>query len=229
MKEMIILVPTRGRPQNAVALLAEHERLSTHSDMLFVIDADDPEHDAYEYEVGADKCMTIKNEIRGVAYPINKAASAIVKKDEYKYFAFLGDDHRPRTAEWDSLLIQAMRKRPSMAFGNDLLQGHRLPTMIAMTSDIVKALDGMVPPNMRHLYVDNFWKKLGEDLDALTYLDHVIIEHMHPIAGKSEWDEGYREVNASEEYAFGALALQNYIQSEAYALLKRKLMPKAHV
>ena len=225
MKEMIVLVPTRGRPSNAVELLAAHDKLSTHSEILFVIDANDPEHDQYEFEVGADKCMTIENETRGMAYPINKAASAIVKKGEYKYFAFLGDDHRPRTAGWDELLIQAMQKRPSMAYGNDLLQIERLPTMIAMTSDIVKALDGMVPPKMKHLYLDNFWKKLGEDLGALTYLDHVIVEHMHPIAGKAKWDEGYKEVNATEVYSFDALAYQNYIQSEAYELLKRKLKP----
>jgi len=223
MKEMIILVPTRGRPSNAVELLAEHDKLSTHSDILFIIDANDPEHDQYEFEVGAHKCMTIENETRGMAYPINKAANAIVKENKYQYFAFLGDDHRPRTAGWDALLIQAMQRRPSMAYSNDLLQGERLPTMITMTSDIVAALNGMVPPKMKHLYLDNFWKKLGQDLGALTYLDHVIVEHMHPVAGKAEWDEGYKEVNATEIYAFDALAYQNYIQSEAYELLKRKL------
>jgi len=225
MKEMIILVPTRGRPSNAVELLAEHDKLSTHSDILFIIDANDPEHDQYEFEVGADKCMTIENETRGMAYPINKAANAIVKENKYQYFAFLGDDHRPRTAGWDGILIQAMQRRPSMAYSNDLLQGERLPTMITMTSDIVAALNGMVPPKMKHLYLDNFWKKLGQDLGALTYLDHVIVEHMHPVAGKAEWDEGYKEVNATEIYAFDALAYQNYIQSEAYELLKRKLKP----
>jgi len=225
MKQMIILVPTRGRPSNAVELLAEHEKLSTHSDILFIIDANDPEHDQYEFEVGAHKCMTIENETRGMAYPINKAANAIVKENKYQYFAFLGDDHRPRTAGWDGILIQAMQRRPSMAYSNDLLQGERLPTMITMTSDIVAALNGMVPPKMKHLYLDNFWKKLGQDLGALTYLDHVIVEHMHPVAGKAEWDEGYKEVNATEIYAFDALAYQNYIQSEAYELLKRKLKP----
>jgi hypothetical protein len=167
--------------------------------------------------------MTIENETRGMAYPINKAANAIVKENKYQYFAFLGDDHRPRTAGWDGILIQAMQRRPSMAYSNDLLQGERLPTMITMTSDIVAALNGMVPPKMKHLYLDNFWKKLGQDLGALTYLDHVIVEHMHPVAGKAEWDEGYKEVNATEIYAFDALAYQNYIQSEAYELLKRKL------
>jgi nucleoside-diphosphate-sugar epimerase len=31
--------------------LAENDSLSTHSDILFVIDANDPENDAYEYDV----------------------------------------------------------------------------------------------------------------------------------------------------------------------------------
>lgn len=223
MNTMIILVPTRGRPMNATQLLSAHEELSAASDLLFVIDANDPERDQYHFEVGQERCMTIDNNSRGMAYPINKAANAIAKQDKYDFFAFLGDDHRPRTAEWDLHLMAAMQRRPSMAYGNDLLQGKRLPTMITMTSDIVKALGGMVPPNMKHLYLDNFWKKLGEDLGSLTYLEDVIIEHMHPVAGKAEWDEGYKEVNAQEVYSFDALAYQNYIQSEAYEALKKKL------
>jgi hypothetical protein len=223
MNTMITLVPTRGRPMNAAQLLSAHEELSTASDLLFVIDANDPEHDQYHFEVGQELCMTIDNTSRGMAYPINKAANAIVKQDKYDFFAFLGDDHRPRTAGWDAILIQAMQRRPSMAYGNDLFQGQRLPTMIAMTSDIVKALGGMVPPKMKHLYLDNFWKKLGEDLGSLTYIDAVVVEHMHPVAGKAEWDEGYKEVNAQEVYSFDALAYQNYIQSEAYEALKKKL------
>lgn len=223
MNTMIILVPTRGRPMNATQLLSAHEELSAASDLLFVIDANDPEHDQYHFEVGQERCMTIDNNSRGMAYPINKAANAIAKQDKYDFFAFLGDDHRPRTADWDLQLMAAMQRRPSMAYGNDLLQGKRLPTMITMTSDIVKALGGMVPPNMKHLYLDNFWKKLGEDLGSLTYLEDVIIEHMHPVAGKAEWDEGYKEVNAQEVYSFDALTYQNYIQSEAYEALKKKL------
>lgn len=223
MNKMIILVPTRGRPMNATQLLSAHEELSAASDLLFIIDANDPKHDQYHFEVGQERCMTIDNNSRGMAYPINKAANAIAKQDKYDFFAFLGDDHRPRTAEWDLQLMAAMQRRPSMAYGNDLLQGKRLPTMITMTSDIVKALGGMVPPNMKHLYLDNFWKKLGEDLGSLTYLEDVIIEHMHPVAGKAEWDEGYKEVNAQEVYSFDALAYQNYIQSEAYEALKKKL------
>ena len=46
---------------------------------------------------------------------------------------------------------------------------------------------------------------------------------MHPVAGKAEWDEGYREVNAQEVYSADALAYSNYIKSEAYEVLLKKL------
>lgn len=219
--EMITLVPTRGRPHNAVELLACHDDLSSASRLLFIVDYDDPKADEYVFELGDDYVITCNNDSRGMAKPLNYVARKY--QDKYKYFTFVGDDHRPRTADWDAKLIEALQQAPSLAYGNDLLQGKRLPTMVSMTSDIVKALDGMVPPNMKHLYLDNFWKKLGEDLGSLTYLEDVIIEHMHPVAGKAEWDEGYREVNAEEVYSADFLAYNNYIKSEGYEVLLKKL------
>jgi hypothetical protein len=76
---------------------------------------------------------------------------------------------------------------------------------------------------MKHLYLDNFWKALGEDLGNLAYLPQVIIEHLHPVAGKAEWDEGYRAVNAQEVYSFDRLMFDNYIKSEDYQVLLKTL------
>ena len=92
-----------------------------------------------------------------------------------------------------------------------------------MSGNIVQALKGMVPPDMIHLYLDDFWKRLGTDLGALKYIPEVVLEHMHPIAGKAEWDEGYKAVNATEVYDFDRRALQDYLASEAYADLLKAL------
>jgi hypothetical protein len=81
----------------------------------------------------------------------------------------------------------------------------------------------MVPPEMIHLYLDNFWMQLGQDLNAMTYLDDVILEHMHPIAGKAQWDEGYRAVNAEEVYSADKQALDDYLASDAYSKLLNAL------
>jgi hypothetical protein len=60
-----------------------------------------------------------------------------------------------------------------------------------MTSDIPLELGFFTLPRLQHLYADNFWLDLGKGLDRITYLPDVVIEHMHPGAGKAAHDEGY--------------------------------------
>jgi hypothetical protein len=123
---------------------------------------------------------------------------------------FMGDDHRPRTLGWDSEYIRALttlsgrcsnRSKPGvgMVYGNDMLQGEALPTQVAMTTSIPATLGRMVPHELAHLYTDTYWKELGEKLGKITYLSGVVVEHMHPGAGKAVIDEGYE---FSGSYAF---------------------------
>lgn len=220
-KNNLILVPTRGRPHNAIEVLKSHKEFSCKSDLLFVVDTDDDELINYRSAVGVEHIVEVENNTRGMAYPLNVAAKKYA--NEYEFFTFIGDDHRLRTPDWDIALMRAIGNRPGLAYGNDLLQGENLPTAVMMAGAIVRALGGMVPPKLKHLYLDNFWKALGNDLGNLAYLPGVVIEHLHPIAGKAEWDEGYRTVNADEIYTFDRLMFDAYIKSEDYRVLLRDL------
>jgi hypothetical protein len=51
------------------------------------------------------------------------------------------------------------------------------------------------------MYVDNAWLALGRAIGRIRYLPDVVVEHVHPVAGKAQWDEGYARVNAREMYA----------------------------
>ena len=217
----LILVPTRGRPHNAIEVFKCHKEFSCRSDLLFIVDTDDEELINYRSAVGVENIVEIENKTRGMAYPVNVAAKKYA--NEYDYFTFIGDDHRLRTPDWDIALMRAIGNRPGLSYGNDLLQGENLPTAVMMSAAIVRALGGMVPPKLKHLYLDNFWKALGNDLGNLAYLPGVIIEHLHPVAGKAEWDEGYRAVNAREVYSFDALMFDNYMKSEDYQVLLKAL------
>jgi hypothetical protein len=133
--------------------------------------------------------------------------------DQFRPFAIakLDDDHRPRTKGWDSQLLDALREMGTgIVYGNDLLQGERLPTAPALTADIVKALGYMGPPTLHHLYVDNFWRDLGSAAGCLRYLSGVVVEHMHPAAGKVAWSEGHKRVNAPEQYERDGKAYEAY-------------------
>ena len=220
MRDLAILIPSRGRPNSIAEVIKAFVETDTTADLIVVVDDDDEQMDEY-LELGVD-IFIVARDGKGMAKPLNKAASHF--KDKYRHFAFLGDDHRPRTQEWDKAFVTALDELGTgIVYGNDLFQAEQLPTAVAMTGDIVRALDGMVPPGMIHLYLDNFWLQLGKDLGAIRYFGEIIIEHLHPVAGKAEWDDNYRAVNAEEVYSADAKAYRDYITSEDYKALLENL------
>ena len=101
-----------------------------------------------------------------------------------------------------SMLLAALGELGTgIVYGRDGIQNEQLPTWWAMTPDIIRELGAMVPANVEHLYCDNAIKDLGEQAGCLRYLPEVLIEHMHPIAGKAPMDAGYEQVNSPERYA----------------------------
>lgn len=219
----VVIIPTRSRPENIVELLESFEETNTTADLWIVCDEDDPK--LSEYRAIQVNTFVFNREGKGMAKPLNRAAKELAYN--YDFFCFMGDDHRPRTNEWDLAMEDALTGAGGIAYGNDLIQGAGLPTAVVMSADIVRTLGGMTPPNMIHLYLDNFWLKLGQDLNRIHYLPEVIIEHLHPIAGKAEWDANYREVNAQEVYSADAQAFKSYIESADYQHLLETLRDQA--
>ena len=220
MRDLAILIPSRGRPNSIAEVMKAFVETDTTADLIVVVDDDDEQMDEY-LELGVD-IFSVARDGKGMAKPLNKAASHF--KDKYRHFAFLGDDHRPRTQEWDKAFVTALDELGTgIVYGNDLFQAEQLPTAVAMTGNIVHSLDGMVPPGMIHLYLDNFWMQLGKDLGAIRYFGEIIIEHLHPVAGKAEWDDNYRAVNAEEVYSADAKAYRDYITGDDYKKLLENL------
>ena len=104
MKNLVVLVPSRNRPQNIADLIQAFEDTETESDLIVIVDDDEPQMDAY-LQLGCDVLMVEKRG-KGMAKPLNFAASHYAHK--YRHFAFLGDDHRPRTKNWDVHFINAL-------------------------------------------------------------------------------------------------------------------------
>lgn len=196
---MLVVVPSRGRPENIRRLTAAWNETATLPAKLVVgVDDDDPQLEDY---VDAAPCEVGPR--LGMVGTLNAVAVRYATLwPHLRYIGFMGDDHCPRTIGWDSRIAQALDElRTGIVYGNDLLQGERLPTAVFMTVDIVRSLDWMAPPGLKHLWVDNAWRSLGEQLGALRYLPDVVIEHLHPVAGKTGWDEGYQAVNAPAVWA----------------------------
>jgi hypothetical protein len=221
---MCVVVPSRGRPENAERLAQAFKDTNTEADLYVIIDNDDPKWNEYAKSENYKK-LPADNKTGGCAKSLNTGAVYlldITKFPLYDYFVFMGDDHIPRTQGWDKAFIQALGQSTGIVYGDDLLQGANLPTAFGMSRDLVNELRGMTFPGCVHLFFDNFVKQLGLDLEYLKYLPDVIIEHLHPVAGKAEMDEGYARVNQPKWYENDLLTLQKYLASMEYAELVRK-------
>lgn len=200
MSDLVVIVPTRGRPQAARTMVQAFKATCTaQTFLLFAVDDDDPARADYETIGDGLQSGTLFTPSHTMVEALNLAATYHAGTPVPFAIGFMGDDHLPRTHGWDATYVHALRELGSgIVYGNDLLQGHHLPTQCAMTADIIRALGYMCPPALRHLYVDNFWRDLGKAAGCLRYLPNVTVEHRHPLAGKSAWDDGYRRVNAPE-------------------------------
>lgn len=212
MSDLFVIVPTRGRPESARRLVDAWDATGAFDDgatLCFAVDADDPSLDEYWTALGIKPDAALDDSIRYYQIPtwqpmVHKLDSAArIYAEFHQPFAlgFAGDDHLPRTRGWAARYLEALRELGTgTVYGNDLLQGERLCTQWAMTSDIVRALGRMVPAPVEHMACDNSVMDLGRLASCLRYLPDVVIEHMHPLAGKAEWDTGYARVNRAEQY-----------------------------
>lgn len=216
--DLLVIIPTRGRPQAIPEIIQAWDDTGATADVLFAVDTDDPELAAYKkhaaaYKVDGRVRFTFGKRRRLVG-TLN--AQAVKAAKTYRFLAFMGDDHRPRPAAmpWDARIRECLSGGPGIVYGNDLLQGEKMATAVAMTSDIVTTLGYMCPPAMVHLCVDLVWVAWGNAMQRITYLDDMVIEHLHPAAQKADMDSGYEECNRPEQVASDSVAYHAYMQGE---------------
>lgn len=207
-------MPTRGRPENAIRLFHAFKETAYFSDLVFCID--DDEKNLYDelYTLCENELwVKVVNAPRmGLNGTLNYWATWYAK--DYSYVAFMGDDHLPRTKHWDYEFAKALDGKLGVAYGNDLIQGEALPTAVFMSANIINKLGYMSPPELRHLFMDNFWKHVGAELGNLQYLPEQIIEHLHYTVGKAELDERYQAVNNAEMHLHDEQVFARYIQEQ---------------
>ena len=220
--ELIVIVPTRSRPQSLPLVVQAWEDTHAFDDgaqLWFAPDQDDPAIDEYQavFPPGHDGVrMGISPEWQPMVHKLDRVARAVVSWNPDLFaVGFAGDDHRPRTPHWVRAYLDALRVRGTgIVHGDDGYQTGNIPTEWAMTADIVRALDRMVPAPVQHLYCDNAIQDLGRLASCLTYLPDVLIEHMNPYAGKGKMDAQYRRVNSDAQYARDGLAYEMWKRTQ---------------
>lgn len=217
-KELLVIVPTRGRPENAERLIGAFAETGAFEDaqLVFACDEDDPKAKAYERLACDEAYVLWVARWVPMVHKLNAAANALVHAaSPWPYVAFMGDDHIPRTYGWARTYIAELtRLGTGIVFGDDLVKGAELPTQWAMTANIVRELGRMVPADVEHLYCDNSILALGRGAGCIKYLPDVKIEHAHPCAGRGAWDKSYAKSNSREQYRKDHQAYMTWLSAE---------------
>lgn len=232
--DLLVIIPTRGRPASVPAIVEAWDATGATADLLFAVDTDDPELAAYKAAAarlkGDGRIRFTYGKRRRLVGTLNQQAVKAAKG--YRFLAFMGDDHRPRPAAvpWDARIRECLSGGPGIVYGNDLLQGEAMATAVAMTSDIITTLGYMAPPTFVHLCIDLVWVEWGKGMERITYLPDMVIEHLHPAAGKAQGDAVYEECNSREQVGADGAAYYAYRDEgglEADLAKLRKLVEEA--
>lgn len=186
MADMVVLVPSRGRPGNVGRLLeacAKTCRADTR--VAFGFDEDDPQLEANTAALagmlGPSWSVSAR---RGLAEWTNYLA--MLHAPDAPVLCSLGDDHVPRTDGWDVALIEAIGQIDGGWAYPDDSRRDDIAEAVAVSSSIVRGLGWMALPDLHHWCIDNAWTALARAVGRLEYLHHVKVPHYHPHSPRLE-------------------------------------------
>lgn len=185
---ILALCPSRGRPAAAHAVLESLLATAANRDtrLAFIVDRDDPT--ANEYPAG----YTVRVRPRGnMGGALAEALRNHNLLGDATIVGMIGDDCRFRTPGWDATFLAGLDGFEGIVYGDDGFQHDRLVSHWWLSRGIVDTF-GMAPSWLRHFYMDNYWKELGTAAGCLLYYPNVLIEHLHPLAGKGDDDATYQ-------------------------------------
>ncbi len=188
--DLLVIVPSRGRPQNIARLLdAVHGTAKAETHVHVAVDDDDEELSRYEYvmkQAGGEHDVLETGPRKGLCAWTNEVA--VRRAGEYPFLASFGDDMVPRTPGWDKALIRGIGRLGGTGFTYPWDSTREdVPEACVMSSDIVAALGWMALPDCQHWYIDNAWADLGRGAGCLRHLRAIAVDHLNVVVhGKAD-------------------------------------------
>jgi hypothetical protein len=179
-RDLAILVPSRGRPSSVARLVkACADTCGLDYQLCWAFDDDDPAAgDSFTATGVHDLSYIWYGKRRGLAAWTNIMWHAL--EGEFALFASIGDDHEPITRGWDTQMAKVLEDRGGgFAYCDNGHPDPNWPEMCVISAPILSALGWMAEPAMLHYCIDVVWRDLGEAADCLYYLPDVVLEHHH--------------------------------------------------
>jgi hypothetical protein len=181
MKEKILwIVPSRNRPEKLERFINSYLECTTgDSDLLIGLDSDDK------------TCDHLIKKYPQLIWEINEPAKgsflkvlnsmALKYSDQYLWMGFNEDDGIFKTLGYEKKFIEKLKDlgQNGIVYANDLVGKKKLIYFPVMNSSIVKRLGFFVPPSLKCMYADNFWRDMADHLKSFYYFEDITIQHLH--------------------------------------------------
>jgi hypothetical protein len=211
-----VIVPVRdggvGRAERLKGMIDSWEEQSENLSDLHVV-IDDDEVDIFKW-LKSDKrikSITTQSKNNTLMQKINTIALDIAKN--YEFVAFSADDIRYITP-WETSFINYLNTVPyGVVYGNDTIHGENLGTHPCISSNLIKVLGFFGCPAVAHNYFDNYWMSIGHKTGNIRYLPMVVMSHIHPLSGKTNYDSLNVKVEnllVSDEKKFSKYIEENF-------------------
>jgi len=232
MRQISLLVPSRGRPERLIQMMASAYALSSKPfpplQFCIGLDKDDPAFSTYEKMLDeVSNYLNIAYHIsdKQMSAPAHLNAMATTIASGELIFA-LGDDVLFRTQDWD-VSINALWDYYSdnilIAYCNDGRNRAKCEHFI-LHSDWIRETGYICPPYFRHFCVDAWVEDIARKINRLKWLSYIIVEHMHFKYGKAKEDETYQNVrkliwnsaqpNSKEATSISEIDTKKYYETE---------------
>lgn len=189
------LLTTHRRPERLLTMLRSIKQHGCSTPGIVLVNGGEQPHDAYKQLVEflpKNWCMLFDTEDRPHGY----ATQHLFEQNPGKaWYGVIADDGTVETDAWDTKLVAAAMER-GMASANDKYKApHRIGCCHVIRGDIVAALGWIVPPGFKHMYIDDVWETIGNELGIWACLMDVVVEHHHYHNNKAPMDDSYKNSN----------------------------------
>lgn len=187
-----ILCPTRKRPSNIQRLydsVMHTVDKPEEVELIFYVDEDDVE----TLDFLADFPVTYFVGRRIVLSKMWNKCADIANGDILMHG---GDDIVFRTNGWDTKVRDAFAAYPdriAFVYGRDGYAPDDFGTHGFIHRNWVNAVGYFVPPYFSSDWNDTWLNEVAKSIGRHVFIPDMFIEHMHPVAGKGEWDITHQE------------------------------------
>lgn len=191
-----ILLATRGRPSQVERLFQSILDTADHPEAIeIILYMDDDDHESHTINhpsLKLKKLIGPKISMGGMHRRCYEASAG-------NLIMIVGDDNVFRTRSWDTRVMEEFKRFPDdigLVYCNDLIQGRNMCTAPFLTRKACDFMDSICPDDYTGEFIDThildvFTKLKYWGYIRIAYLDDIVIEHLHYVAGKAAYDETY--------------------------------------